>query len=161
MSDASSLLNTGKGLPNSGDVFQRNISRSEFAVHDQKDRSTCCAHATTACPEILRGKQLEWSDLFSDEWEDESSLHPGNPCVGALIAECSRTCENTGQRTIGGRRRKVPAVLRAKFKSVALGNIDALKAQIVSGHMASPHREKIGSRSFWAVLLGWGSVRVG
>ena len=34
-------------------------------------------------------------------------------------------------------------------------------SHLISTHMASPHREKIGPRSFWAVLVGRGSVRVG
>lgn len=94
------LLYAGLDFPQQADVFSiRGIDKSAFIVHQQGDRGTCCAHATTAMHEITRfPKQFNWEDLFEQDWDNDEKRSVGDKFSGALIAECCKKLATQGQK---------------------------------------------------------------
>ncbi len=146
------LLHGGGGLPKKANVLpQLGWQREAVPVLDQGERGTCCAHAVTACHQLLRGptqSTLTWSDVHCAGWEDTTTLHAGNRFVGALVKECavfagwcnppsrrrpSATIERVGQRLEQCMQDHAAPRYRARFVALKAGNLDAAKLHLASG----------------------------
>jgi len=83
-------------LPSSFNAFTFQ-KPSNFVVHDQKDDSTCTAHALTAAHEILINRRLSVDDIYPDYLLTSDGAKPSE-CVQLLWKQGQRVFKTTKRK---------------------------------------------------------------